>query len=93
MIHLISKESQEAYRQFCENRVLKFDYENAGSELFAQMTKANTKAIEECAKTCWEGVHLKAKELDGYSVEVITIDGADPNKYIYYIHGGRFCSW
>ncbi len=90
MIHLISKESQEAYRQFCKSRIPEFDYVNAGPELFAQMTKANTKAVAECAKSCWDGVHLKTEEMDGFSVEVITIDGADPDKYIYYIHGGGF---
>ncbi len=90
MVHLISKESQEAYRQFCKSRIPEFDYVNAGPELFAQMTKANTKAVAECAKSCWDGVHLKTEEMDGFSVEVITIDGADPDKYIYYIHGGGF---
>ncbi len=86
---MISKESQEAYRQFCENRTLQFDYEKAGPEVFEQMTKGNIQAIWECAKPCWEGVHAESIELDGFSIEVITIDGAAPNQYIYYIHGGR----
>lgn len=90
MIHFISEESQEAYRRFCKNRTLWFDYESAGPEVFEQMTRENTRAIWECAKTCWEGVHAETKAQNSFSVEVITVDGADPDQYIYYIHGGGF---
>ena len=90
MISLISKESQEAYQSFLKGRVQFFDYEHSDSSTYDQMTKANTEAIEACAKGYWDGVKLEKKDANGVSVEQITLKEADSDKYIYYIHGGGF---
>lgn len=86
----ISKESQEAYKQFKENRIEEFDYKNADSKTYLEMTKSNTKAIEECASNYWDGVQVDESVANGVPVEEIKIEGADSQKYIYYIHGGGF---
>lgn len=87
---MISKESQEAYRELLENKVQKFDFEHADTNTYLEMTKRDTKNIEECAAKYWDGVQLEKLTAKNVSMEKILIDGANPDKYIYYIHGGGF---
>lgn len=86
----ISQEAQKAYKQYQETRVKEFDYENADAKTYYEMTKRNTQEIEKCASKYWEGVHLEKRDANGVSIEVITLDGANSDEYIYYIHGGGF---
>lgn len=91
MINLISKESQKAYQSFMDGRVQYFDFEHSDSSTYYQMTKANSQAIDGCCKDGhWDGVTLEQKDANGVPVEAATIQSADPDKYIYYIHGGGF---
>jgi len=86
----ISSESQIAYKNYLKNRVQQFDFAHADTKTYLEMTKSNTRAIEKCAEKYWDGVSLEVKKAEDVPVEVITIEGADPEKYIYYIHGGGF---
>lgn len=86
----ISKKSREAYQKYVKNRVQQFDFDHADVNIYREMTKNNTNEIEACAEKYWKGIKTEEKLANGVSIEIIRIEEADPEQYIYYIHGGGF---
>ena len=79
----ISQKSQEAFQAFQACRQEYVDYEHTD---FAAGTAMNTRQIG--AISDLTGLVRTRVEEDGVRAEKILIPGADPDKYIYYIHGG-----
>lgn len=90
MKELISQKSKETYAQLLDVREEIFDFSNPDPEMYAELTKQNSKVIEESAAPYMDGVNISYKETDGIPFEYILIEGAEKNKFIYYIHGGGF---
>lgn len=54
------------------------------------MTKLNTRGIRICANNYWDRVNLQQGKSEDVPIEIITIEDADPEKFIFYIYGGGF---
>ncbi|NCB94259.1 MAG: hypothetical protein EOM40_17135 [Clostridia bacterium] len=80
----ISEKSQKAYQKYIKNREHQFDFEHADVNTYWKMTKNNTNEIEACARKYWEGIKTEEKLANGVSIEIITLQEADPEQYIYY---------
>lgn len=80
---MLSKEAKTAYELFRSNRMEYVDYM---TQDFHAGTKANTAQIESMSRL--SDVEISWVDADGVPAERILIPGADPDQYIYYIHGG-----
>lgn len=80
---MLSEQSKAALQMMRENRSEYVDYLHTD---FAAATKMNSAAIDSMSDLA--GLEISRIDADGVPAERILVPGADPDKYIYYIHGG-----
>ncbi|MBQ9663473.1 MAG: alpha/beta hydrolase [Oscillospiraceae bacterium] len=80
---LISNEAAQMFGILQSYRMDRVDYDHYD---FKSATKANTESINAISNL--SDCDITWVDADGVPAEKILIPGADPNQYIYYIHGG-----
>lgn len=80
---MISQKSAEALRNYQKTRVEYADFHHMD---FKAGTRENSERIQ--AISDLSGLQISWVDADGVPAEKILLPEADPDKYIYYIHGG-----
>lgn len=81
----ISAQAQAVYDQMHQSRELYPDLSKRNYPLATQQTSAFVRSFAHL-----DDVKIEKKFANGVRLEVISVPGAAPDKFLYYIHGGGF---